>query len=1007
MAKQRTRVAGGKRRRAGGKHTAARAGSPPAANRIDQARAAGAGAAAAASPPTVVAIGASAGGLAAFSELLTKLPPHPNAAFIFVQHLSREHESAIPSLLSARTDLPVVQATDGIRVEPNRLYVMPPGVQMEIAEGRLSLAPRPHDRTQFNPIDFFLESVARWAQEQSVGVILSGTASDGAAGIRDIKAVGGITIAQTPQTAKYDGMPRAAIATGMVDLVLSPAEIADYLGQLSHHPYLARKDDDPAAAGSGPTEEQFGELFALLRRAGGIDFTQYKMPTLKRRLFRRMALHRLTDVGAYLHYVREHPPEATALYQDLLIHVTRFFRDPDSFRSLQAHALHEIAIAGTQEPIRIWVPGCASGEEAYSVAIALTEVAGEQRAARKVQIFATDVSERAIEQARNGTYPATISADVSPERLKRFFTRVDGGFRVSKTLRDMCIFARHDLTRDPPFSRLDLIICRNVLIYLDTPLQKRLISLFHYALKPRGFLMLGAAETTGPQATFAIADKKWRLYRKAPPEPAVTFALPPERPLETPSRAAAGLAAFRPEGRTVQEEANRILLEKYGPPGVVVDSNFEIVHYRGRTGRYLETPAGEPSLNILKMVRGGLLHPLRSALNVARHKRRPVRKEGVAVQGEGGWGVVNLEVLPLVTSRGEYFLVLFETPPAPGTARPRVGKERGGRQAADTRVADLRRELAASREYLQSIIQELEAANEELQSANEEILSSNEELQSTNEELDTAKEELQSTNEELNTVNDELHSRNDELGRVNSDLVNLLGSVDLAVVIVGADMRIRRFTPASEPLFNLIAGDVGRPIGQIKPAFQHDDLERLIRPTVETAVVREHEVLGGNGRWYSLRIRPCKGPDGRFDGAVVTAIDIDDMRRYRRQSERYRESLMTMLECIGTPLLLLDEDLQVRKANRSFYETFHASRQLTEGRSILDLDSLQCDTSALRNLLAVAAAGKKADHLLVEPAGTTARRMRYLINACRVDIDDAQYSMLLAMETVDAEEAPS
>jgi two-component system CheB/CheR fusion protein len=955
--------------------------------------------------PTVVAVGASAGGLDAFSQILDRLPASPNVAFVFVQHLSPQHESALPTLLAARTALPVVQATDGLQIEANHVYVMPPNVHMEIVDGHLNLLPRPHDRSQFTPIDVFFESLARWAQERAIGVILSGTASDGSIGIGEIKSVGGITIAQTPESAKYDGMPRAAIATGMVDLVLSPKDIAEHISHIRQHPYLVRKAGE-AADELGPTDDQFRELFGMLRRASGIDFKQYKTPTVKRRLLRRMALHRLTDVDAYLRYMKEHPPEAGALCQDLLIHVTRFFRDPDSFKALQAYAFPELTTG--DDPLRIWVPGCATGEEAYSIAMVLIESLGDRATDRKVQIFATDVSDVAIDQARSGTYPSSISADVSPERLRRFFTKADGGYRVSKILRDMCVFARHDLARDPPFSRLDLVACRNVLIYLDVTLQKRLISVFHYALKSRGFLMLGSAETTGPQAAFTLVDKKWRLYRKSPVEAVVTFALPQEQQTLAVRAHRPAPPPGGPEGRPVQEEANRVVLDKYGPPGVVVDNNFDIVHFRGHTGPYLEAASGEPSLNVLKMARGGLLYPLRSALNTARRRRRAVRKEEVLVQRNGDWRAVNLEVLPLVTSRGEYFLVLFE---APGAAQPKGKKtapatpKRPRTGDGDARVGDLRRELAASREYLQSIIQELEAANEELQSANEEILSSNEELQSTNEELDTAKEELQSTNEELNTVNEELHSRNEELARVNSDLVNLLGSVDLPIVIVGEDLAIRRFTPAAERLFNLIAGDVGRPIGQINPNIVCDNLENLIRMTIHGIDSQEQDVQDRAGHWYSLRIRPYKGVDNRLDGAVVTAIAIDDARRFQRQVDRSRDYLMKIVETVSQPLVVLDDDLRVRTANASFYETFKLARERIEGVSIYDIGNGRWDIPELRSALAAAAAGELVARLPLDHDILSSGSKQVVINARGFELDDAKRLVLVAMEITDAPEA--
>src|SRR5262245_46383409 len=785
--------------------------------------------------PTVVGVGASAGGLESFSQLLGALPSQANIAIVFVQHPSPQHESALPTLLATRTPLPVVQVTEGLRIEARHIYVIPPNVQMGITDGVLHLLPRSYDRSQFAPIDFFFQSLARWAENRAIGVILSGTASDGAAGIRDIKAAGGITIAQKPRTAKYDGMPRAAIATGMVDLVLSPQEIAEQLGHIQTHPYLGQHHITQAEAEIAPSDDQLGEIFTLLRRISGVDFRQYKTPTVKRRLLRRMALHRLTDSAAYIRHLRENPKEVQSLYQDLLIHVTRFFREPDSFNVLTSEVFPEIIEARSEEePIRIWVPGCATGEEAYSVAIALMEALGDQASNRRLQIFATDVSESAIEHARAGVYPLSISADVSAERLKRFFTKADGAYKVSKALRDACVFARHDLTRDPPFSRLDLVVCRNVMIYLDAGLQKRLISVFHYSLKSTGFLMLGPAETTGHQHLFSVLDKRWRLYRKAALDATLPIQFSIERYPHLPTPGAPARPAAKPDGRSVHDEATRVLLQKYGPPSVVVDENLQIVQFRGQTGHFLEPASGEPNLNLLKMAREGLLFPLRSAIHVARRKQRAVRKEGVSVRRNGDWHTINVEVMPLSAGGGRHFIITFEDAQAVVRERGRkAGKAKKStgimRRETDERIAGLTRELAASREYLQSIIQELEAANEELQSANEEILSSNEELQSTNEELDTAKEELQSTNEELNTVNEELHSRNEELSRANSDLMNLIATVDITILIVSADLRIRRFTPMAERMLNLIPGDVGRPIGHIKPNLAFGDLEVSIR----------------------------------------------------------------------------------------------------------------------------------------------------------------------------------
>jgi two-component system CheB/CheR fusion protein len=748
-------------------------------------------------------------------------------------------------------------------------------------------------------------------------------------------------------------MPRAAIATGLVDLVLSPQEIGEQLADLRAHPYMeapTSKSDD----GTEPTEAQLAEIFRILRRVSGIDFRQYKTPTVRRRLLRRMALRRLTAVEAYIRYLRDDGKEALALYQDLLIHVTRFFREPESFEVLAREVFSElIAERSDDEPIRIWVPGCATGEETYSVAMVLIESFGDHASDRRIQIFATDVSESAIEHARSGTYPASIAADVANERLKRFFNKVDAGYKVAKSLRDMCVFARHDLTRDPPFSRLDLIVCRNVMIYLDLPLQRRLMSVFHYALRPRGFLMLGAAESAGVQRLFTIVDKRWRLYRKSALDRPSSVDFDTNRfPLPSAPETAPVQVTGRSPVRSVGDEANRFLLQRYSPAGVVVDDNLHIVQFRGQTGRFLEAPSGEPNLSVLKMAREGLLFPLRSALQAARRKRRAIRREGIAVLHGGEWHDVNLEVVPLSSSDG-HLMVVFED--ALHTSRPgtkSTGRRRrdAGKREGEERLASLTRELAASREYMQSIIQELEAANEELQSANEEVLSSNEELQSTNEELDTAKEELQSTNEELNTVNEELHSRNDELSQANSDLINLLATVDVTILIIGNDMRIRRFTPTAERMLNLIPTDVGRPLGQINTNLSGADVEGLARETIDTFVSREMEVQDRFGRWYSLRIRPYKNVDNRIDGAVLMLIDTNAAKQLQHHVERSREQLLQTVDLFDEPVVVLDEALRVKSANAAFYRTFNFSAAATVGRPLADLASDSWDFRRLHPL---------------------------------------------------------
>jgi two-component system CheB/CheR fusion protein len=900
-------------------------------------------------PPVVVGIGASAGGLEAFSHVLRNVRADSGAALVLVQHLAPQHESALVPLLAAHTPLPVVQVSDGLHVEANHVYVIPPNAQMSLVEGTLRLARRPSDRSQYAPIDHFFTTLAESLGPRAIAVVLSGTASDGAIGLAAIKSAGGITLAQRPDTAKYDGMPRAAVGTGLVDFVLPPEEIGTKLVELAQ--------STPIGGEIRIGERELHRIFDLLRPVSGVDFRHYKLPTIKRRLFRRMGLHRLTDLRHYIRLLESNPGEVRRLYEDLLIHVTRFFREPDSFQALARSVFPALVDQRPPEqPIRAWVSGCATGEEAYSLAITLHEYLHEASAQIPIQIFATDVSESAIEHARAGQYQAAIEADVSAERLRRFFTRQNGGYRVSKAIRDVCVFARQDLTKDPPFSRLDLIICRNVLIYMDAVLQRKLLSVFHYALRPHGFLMLGQAETVGAQATlFSLVDKKHRIHRKKETPGLPTMAFPVEYALAGLPRKKAIIEVPAAE-KALQGEVSRLLLDRYAPAGVVVDGDLQIVQFRGHTGAFLEPAPGDASLNLLKMAREGLLHGLRAAMHTARKSRQPVRKEGLQVRVDQAWKPVNLEVIPLVTAGRLHFVVLFDEPArrkggdgagraAPKGARPKQ-VARGERQ---TQLELLQRELAASREYLQSIIQELEAANEELQSANEEILSSNEELQSTNEELDTAKEELQSTNEELNTVNEELHGRNEELSRVNSDLLNLVGSVQIAIVIVGADLRIRRFTPMAEKILNLIPSDLDRSIAHIKPNIDCPDLEQLMAECIDKVAPVEREVKDRQGRWYSLRIRPYKSVENKIDGAVLALFDVEPQTRLE-EALRPGQIVDTILHVSTQAVAIVDQELRIAAASPAFATLLGQDGRLA-GRPLEEFAALSWPFDRLRRLL--------------------------------------------------------
>lgn len=783
-------------------------------------------------------------------------------AFVFVNHADPKVVSALPQILSRCTKMKVTLAADGVVVRPDTVYVAPPASQVSMGGDRLRVEDL-HATAPMMPIDLFFRSLAEEAGNRAIAVVLSGAASDGALGTKAVKAEGGITFAQD-RSARFESMPQSAVTIGSVDFVLAPAQIAKELTKIGRHAYLT---------GAPPRlpEADVSRILALVHARHDVDFSQYKPSTVERRIRRRMALHKMEAVHDYVRYIEANPEEVEELYADILIRVTNFFRDPQVFETLKRDVLPGMLLERTGEtPVRIWVAGCATGEEVYSLAICVLELANAHGLNVPVQIFGTDVSESAIEKARAGIYPENILVDVSPDRLRRYFTKVDGQYRVSKQVRDCCIFARQNLTKDPPFSKIDLISCRNVMIYLGAALQRKAMSVFHFALRPEGCLLLGSSETIGSFADmFSVADRRHKIFRKrgTMSRTPMTFdaAPPPQQPMrsrpELESAAAANL--FR--------EADRVLLSRYVPPGVLVNENMEILQFRGRTSPFLEPAPGTASFNLLKMAREGLLGELRTALHNARKKDAPVRRELVRVKHNGKPALVTIEVIPFLTaSRERYSLVVFEESPEPVVAKKsRETEAKGDSQ----KVARLKRELEATREYLQSIIEEQEAMNEELRSANEEIQSSNEELQSTNEELETAKEELQSSNEELTTLNEELEQRNEELGRANNDLVNLLASVDIPIVMLDVDMRIRRFNPGAQRILNLIPADIGRLLADLKTTLKIDNFDDIISSVINDLRVREVEVEDRNGHWYLVRVRPYKTTENRIEGAVMVMIE--------------------------------------------------------------------------------------------------------------------------------------
>lgn len=848
----------------------------------------------------VVGIGASAGGLEALTNLFKHLPSDTGMAYVVIQHLDPKHESILAELIGKVAKMPVAEVSDGVPISPDRVYIIPPGQNMAVLRGRLHLVPVKKVRGQHMPIDYFFASLATDRGGNCIGVVLSGSAYDGTKGVKLIKAEGGITFAQDEKSSKYFSMPSSAIETGCVDFVMPPEAIAAELAKIGKHPYVSRVEGGKALE-AGVDDTLLNKIFIRLREVSGVDFSYYKKSTISRRIKRRMALHKLEKIEHYLKYLLENNAEVKALYQDILISVTSFFRDPGSFQVLQEKIFPSILSARkNREPVRVWIPGCATGEEAYSIAISLMESLGEEASSTYVQIFATDIDDKALEKARAGIYGEDISDEVSQELLKKYFLKVEGGYRVINAVRDICVFARQNVFKDPPFSRLDLISCRNLLIYLEHELQKKVLNIFHYGLKPAGFLMLGSSETVGSSADlFAVVDRKFKVYSKKTirMRPAIDFALTSAVPYAGPAEKREERVAW--VGHDFKYDVDRIIVERYGLAGVVVNEEMQILQFHGRTDPYLEHRPGSADLNLMKMVREGILYDLREAMEESKKKGRQVRKEGVRLRRDGEIEETDIEVIPFkqISSNERYFLVLFrESTQAREAKRGKLKEKAPRRPEKEIEISELKQELSATREYLQSIIEESEAANEELKSANEEILSSNEELQSTNEELETAKEELQSTNEELSTVNEELENRNSELAQANNDLLNLLSSVNIPIVILDIESNIRRFTPAAESVLNLIPSDVGRPIGHIKPKVDIPDLETLSKNVIANERLEEAEVHDAQGRSYSMRISPYRTAYKKVEGAVLLFFEITELKLSRDEALESRGSVKELIE---------------------------------------------------------------------------------------------------------------
>jgi two-component system, chemotaxis family, CheB/CheR fusion protein len=887
----------------------------------------------------IVGIGASAGGYEALGQLLKALPSDTGLSFMCVQHLSREHKSILPELLSRETSMEVLHAKDGMKISPDHVFIIPPDTVMTLVDDAIRLESREPADGAFLPIDSLFRSLADVQKNKAIGVILSGTGSDGTLGIRAIKAEGGLTFAQEMASAKFDGMPRSAISTGDIDFVLSPERIAEELARIGRHPYLIYSEFEKTEEPDAANDDNIHKIFAILRSITEVDFTLYKLNTIKRRIVRRMVLHELNDTSQYVEFLENNPAEVNNLYQDMLINVTNFFRDPTSYDALEKSVFpHIMSHKDGDRTIRIWVPGCSTGEEAYSIGIVLLEFLGEKSHKIDIQIFATDINETAVDKARAGIYLDNIKQEVSPERLQRFFVRTNAGYQINKTVRNLCVFAKHDLSKDPPYSKLDFISCRNLLIYLNSDLQKKVIPSFHYALNPGGILLLGNSESIGGFGDlFQLIDKKHKIYEKKRSYHNANLNFSMSKNI---GRTDIGKRPESPGSQLdIEKEAERIIAAKYTPLSILINEDMGIVQFRGDIGVYLQPVTGQASLNLFKIAREGLIFDLRTAIHKAKKENKTVIQNNVRFSFDGGRKKVNIEVTPIKGSKeiaSLYFLIVFHDFTAL-QAKNKEGKAHYGAAAGDSTVKKLEDELKATKEYLESIIEQKEAFNEELHSAIEELQSSNEELQSTNEEMETAKEELQSTNEELSTVNDELAARNEELTSVNNDLTNLLGSINIPILMLDSNLRIRRFTLAAEKILNIIAADVGRPINDLRLNADIPNFTEIIRDVIRTLETREVHVQVSGGNWYIMKIRPYRTLDDKIDGVVIAFLDIQLMKEDMQSTEDALDFAQTIIDALNDPLLILYSDFKIKSANNVFYSEFGLTKNQVDGKYIYEI----------------------------------------------------------------------
>ena len=972
-------------------------------------------------PLYVVGIGASAGGLDALEKFFKNMPSPNNIAFVVITHLDPSHNSILPELIQNQTKMKVKSIQDSLKIEPETVYIAPPNNDVGMINSTFQLI-EPIEKYGYRlPIDYFFQNLAADQNEKAICVILSGMGTDGTLGVKEIKHAFGMIIVQSPESAKYNGMPKSAIDTGLVDHILEPEQMPNkilrYIEQVATATKFATIPDNYSGNALSKNMNEFNKqsidmmqkIFITLRNYTGHDFSKYKRNTIFRRIDRRMNVHQINNIDNYFKYLQKNKNEINSLFKDLLIGVTRFFRDQEAFEILRHDVFPQLF---ENKPfdytIRIWIPGCSTGEEAYSIAIILKEYIDQCQKNYNVQIFATDLDSDAIETARNGLFPANIVNDVRQERLARFFIKQEHTFQIKKEIRELIIFAPQDIIKDPPFTKLDLISCRNFLIYIENDLQKKIIPLFHYALSSDGILLLGSSETIGGfMDLFSIINKKWKIYQRKENEHAKNLYI--DFPIRSSNTHQPNQKISKALKLSHAQLVDRILLRNLSPACALINHKGEILYIHGRTGKYLEPTQGDFRSDIIQMARQGLKFELQTAMNKAIHTNKEIVFEQLTIEGNGNTQRIDLKVIPInePDAQPDLLLVVFENRKNPIHDKPATETNNTENKNIEA-MQHIEKELHYTKENLQTTIEELETSNEELKSTNEELQSTNEELQSTNEELETSKEEQQSLNEELQTVNHELQGKIEELSKANNDMKNLLNSLEVPTVFLDNDFCIKRYTSQINKIMNLIQTDTGRSIHDIVIKIKESTLIEDAQSVLKNLIFKEREIQTNDGTWYLMRILPYRTMENVIDGVVVTFLDIHEQKKAKNainqlniENQDAREYAESIIETLQKPILVLDKNINIISANKSFYLFFNVSTPDSKniiGKTLYTLENNQWDIPALRELLEQIIPRDNAfNNIEIEHEFPTIGFKKLLLNAKRITSKGSKQDKILLM----------